>query len=78
LRNDAPATTLTVGPEQTAFAIDVADLPLAPGRYLLWFRVVSLETSPPAIWDTDRVELIVGGDQRRGSIVQPRHTFRQV
>jgi len=77
LRNDA-STRLKFGKGVTAFGIDIDDVSLVPGTYSLWLRVVSLEASEPTIWDTKRVEMVVHGDQRWVSIVQPRHEFRQL
>jgi ABC-type polysaccharide/polyol phosphate transport system ATPase subunit len=78
LRNDVRTALLKFGTERTTFTVDIEDLALVPGTYSLWLRVVSLETAEPVIWDTDRVEMLVHGDQRWESLVQPRHTFGQL
>lgn len=78
LRNDMDGTVLHFGPGRNAFRIDVEDLPLVPGTYILWLRVVDLHADPPLIWDTERVPFVVRGDQRLESIVQPKYRIRQV
>ena len=77
LRNDLDSTVLSIGPGRNALTVDIEDLALVPGNYTLWLRVVSLQAAEPVIWDTERLPLMVAGDQRLGSIVQPRHRFGQ-
>lgn len=77
LRNDLDDTLLTLGPGLNTLTIDVEDLALVPGAYWFWLRVAALRAPTPTIWDTERLPLVVGGDQRFQSIVQPRHKFSQ-
>jgi lipopolysaccharide transport system ATP-binding protein len=77
LRNDMDGTVLRLGPGRRTLTIDIDDLALVPGTYTLWLRVVSLQAAPPVIWDTERLPLVVVGDQRLESIVQPRYRFGQ-
>lgn len=77
LRNDLDGTVLTLGPELRTFEIDIEDLSLVPGIYSLWLRLVELRSAPPVIWDTDRIELRVVGDQRWESVTHPRYRFAQ-
>lgn len=77
LRNDLDGTVLTPGPGRTTMTIEIDDLALVPGTYALWLRVVALRTTKPVIWDTERVPLVVDGDLRLESIVQPRYRFGQ-
>jgi hypothetical protein len=57
--------------------VEIEDLSLAPGAYTLSLRVVALDSANPSIWETDRIELLVLGDSRLTSILQPRHRFAQ-
>lgn len=77
LRNDLAGTVLRLGPGRNTLTVDIDDLGLAPGSYWLWMRVVALQEAAPTIWDTDRIELIIAGDQRQASLLQPRHRFGQ-
>jgi len=77
LRNDLDGTVLRLGPGRSTLTISIDDLALVPGSYTLWLRVVGLRVAKPIIWDTDRVSLVVVGDQRWESIVQPRYRFSQ-
>lgn len=75
LRNDLDGTLLSLKPGQNTLTVDIADLALVPGSYALWMRVVNLRASPPVIWDTDSIELVVLGDQRWDAVALPRHRF---
>jgi len=77
LRNDMDGTALRAGPGRNTLTLDIEDLALVPGTYVMYLRVVDLEAAPPVIWDTERVSLLVDGDQRLQSITQPRHRFGQ-
>jgi lipopolysaccharide transport system ATP-binding protein len=77
LRNDLDSTRLTIGPGHTTLSVEIDDLALVPGSYSLWLRVVSLDVADPVIWDTDRVQLLIQGDNRLSSIVQPRYRFAE-
>jgi ABC-type polysaccharide/polyol phosphate transport system ATPase subunit len=78
LRNDLDGTVLRLGSGRTTLTIDIDDLALVPGTYTLWLRVVRLHVASPVIWDTERLPLVVVGDQRWESIVQPRYRFGQL
>lgn len=77
LRNDVAGEVLTLGPGRTTLGVEIEDLPLVPRHYWLWLRVVALGGANPIIWDTVRIPLLVVGDQRLESTVQPRHRFWQ-
>jgi len=77
LRNDIAGTGLTIGPGGTTFTIAIDDLSLAPGAYTMLLRFVSLRADRPVIWDTDRLQVLIVGDQRLASLVQPRYRFSQ-
>jgi len=77
LRNDIAGEALTLGSGRTTLGVEIEDLPLVPGHYWLWLRVVALSPAKPVIWDTARIPLLVVGDQRRESTVHPRHRFWQ-
>jgi hypothetical protein len=74
LRNDLAGTVLTLNPGVNRLSIHIDDVSLVPRRYTLWLRLVGLTTGTPSIWDA-RVPMLVTGDQRLESIVQPRHHF---
>lgn len=76
LRNDHDSTVLRAGPGDNVFTIEIDDLSLVPGTYALWLRIVDLHGATPMIWDTERVPLVIAGDSRWESIVQPRYRFR--
>jgi lipopolysaccharide transport system ATP-binding protein len=77
LRNDLDGTPLSLGPGRNGLMVEIEDLSLAPGAYTLSLRVVALDSANPSIWETDRIELLVLGDSRLTSILQPRHRFAQ-
>lgn len=77
LRSDIEGVHLRLRPGINVLTVDVDDLPLVPGTYWLWLRVVGLDVAVPTIQDSGRVLLIVTGDQRLESIVQPSHQFGQ-
>lgn len=77
LRSDIGGAHLRLRPGSNVLTVEIDNLPLVPGTYWLWFRTVGLDVAAPIIRDSDRVLLIVTGDQRLESIVQPHHRFGQ-
>lgn len=75
LRSDSNGTALVLEPGRNVLTVVIDELPLAPGNYWLWLRVVGLDPRQPIMWDTERVLLAVGGDQAFESVVLPRHHF---
>lgn len=76
LRSDAAGAALVLRPGPNVLTIEIDDLALSPGIYTLWLRVAALKRTPPLIWDTRRVDLVVRGDQALQAIARPRHRFR--
>lgn len=74
LRNDLAGTVLTLKPGVNRLTVHVEDVSLVPRQYTLWLRLVGLAAARPSIWDA-RVPMVVVGDERLESIVQPRHRF---
>jgi lipopolysaccharide transport system ATP-binding protein len=77
LRNDLEGVPLVLMPGRTTLTLEIDDMSLAPGTYRAWLRVVELDATPPAIWDTEPLSVVVAGDSRREAIVLPRHRFGQ-
>jgi hypothetical protein len=75
LRSDKAGADLMLGPLTQEMAVEIDDLPLAPGNYHLWLRLVGLDKSAPILWDSQRVSLFVPGDQSMSSVLLPLHRF---
>lgn len=75
LRSDIAGERLTLRPGSNRLSVEIDDLPLVPGTYWLWLRLVSLDPTAPFIHDTERVLLIITGDQRLESLVHTRYRF---
>jgi lipopolysaccharide transport system ATP-binding protein len=78
LRSDVSGAALTLEPGRSVLKAVVDELPLAPGEYWLWLRVVGRDPRDPLIWDTERVLVAVPGQRALDSVVVPRHHFVQV
>jgi lipopolysaccharide transport system ATP-binding protein len=77
LRSDLTGPHLVLAPGANSFALSIHELPLAPGAYQMWVRLTGLDGRDPVILDSDRVEMMVLGDQRLDGIALPRHSFSQ-
>lgn len=77
LRSDIAGERLTLRPGSNRLSVEIDDLPLVPGTYWLWLRLVSLDPVTPFIRDSERVLLIITGDQRLESLVHTRYRFRE-
>jgi len=77
LRSDVSGTTLALRPGRNVLAAVVDDLPLAPGSYWLWLRVVGQDVDQPFMWDTERILVEISGSHVLDSIAAPRHRFEQ-
>jgi hypothetical protein len=75
LRSDRVGVELRLGPGQSGATVAVDELPLAPGMYWLWLRLVATDREAPLMWDSERVLLTVVGDQALDSVLLPRHRF---
>jgi lipopolysaccharide transport system ATP-binding protein len=75
LRSNMGAGSLRLGAGATILSAVIDELPLGPGSYWLWLRVVGLDPREPLLLDTDRVALTVAGDQGLDTILWPRHRF---
>jgi lipopolysaccharide transport system ATP-binding protein len=78
LKSSTSASRLALRPGRNVWRVSIDDLPLAPGAYWLWLRVVGQDVSAPYMWDTDRVLLEVTGAHLLESIAVPRHRFEQI
>jgi hypothetical protein len=77
LRSDLSETPLAVRPGRNVFSVAIDELPLAPGAYGLWLRLAGLSTATPVMFDSDRIHLMIAGDQRLDGLALPRHRFEQ-
>jgi lipopolysaccharide transport system ATP-binding protein len=75
LRSDVSGVAMRLDPGRNILSVVIDDLPLAAGSYWLWLRLVGVDAREPLIWDTERILLLMVGDQPMESIVLPRHHF---
>jgi lipopolysaccharide transport system ATP-binding protein len=75
LRSDRSETTFHLRSGMNPATVIVDELPLAPGTYWLWVRLVGTDTRHPVMWDSERITLAVAGDQTISGIVLPKHHF---
>jgi lipopolysaccharide transport system ATP-binding protein len=78
LRSDFQGVSLRLQPGLNRYGVSISELPLAPGDYWLWMRLVSAGVDNAAIWDSDRILLEVPGDRLSEGLVQPRHRFERL
>jgi lipopolysaccharide transport system ATP-binding protein len=77
LRSDLTGDHLSLRGGRNVLRVTVEDLPLAPGSYWLWLRLVGLSEHEPLLLDSERVELDVSGDAGTGAVIAPVHRFEQ-
>jgi lipopolysaccharide transport system ATP-binding protein len=75
-RSDVAGLSLDLALGRHILTVEAPDLGLSPGAYWMWFRVVSLDPSSPTVWDTEPIELLIGGLHPLAGVVWPRHVFR--
>jgi lipopolysaccharide transport system ATP-binding protein len=77
LRSDLAGARLALEPGRNLLSAVMEALPLTPGMYWLWLRVVSLDTREPLLEDSGRTLLSVIGNGPTAAIVAPAHRFEQ-
>jgi len=78
LRSDFQGTSLRLLPGPNRYNVFISDLPVSPGDYWLWMRLVVRVADVAAIWDSDRILLEVPGNRRSDGLVEPRHRFKRL
>jgi lipopolysaccharide transport system ATP-binding protein len=75
LRNDLVGSELHLDHDSSLLGVTIDSLPLTPGEYWLWLRIVAGDPTSPSMWDTDRMMLTVNGARTVEAVMQPRHRF---
>ena len=78
LRSDIAGERLVLLPGPNTLFVEIDDIPLVPGTYWLWLRLVALNPASPMIRDSERILLTITGDQRLESLVDTAFRFRQL